>query len=200
MQSERKNRLRGFFAQTKNSPSGVASSPSTALSAAALRPIATRDSIRTTSPAYTRSRRAVFSTTMRISGACSMAPCEFGDHAREREILDLEQHQRVVEKIGRFCNDFLVGLRDAGERQLEPFFSDLLRDANDPLIEELCRIAARRPLRDTRANHGLQLAEKRQILGGRARRRRTPAGRCIQMAGRTLWRREDQQRVAVAVG
>ena len=49
-------------------------------------------------------------------------------------------------KIRGFTDDVLIGLRNAGQRQLEAFLADFLRDAPRPLREQLGGVAARRPL------------------------------------------------------
>src|SRR3546814_14004838 len=78
-------------------------------------------------------------------------------------------------------------------RSLRAFLSDLLCNALDAQLEQPCGVTARGPL-------PLALRDDRIEPCQRGHRRLGETARPAQMAGRPLWTRLHQQRVAIAVG
>jgi hypothetical protein len=60
----------------------------------------------------------------------------------QRQSLDLEQEQGVVQQIRRLPDDFLIGLGDRRQGQFQTFLADFLRDPARALGQQLGRIAA----------------------------------------------------------
>ena len=57
-----------------------------------------------------------------------MAALELGDDVGERKLPHLQQQEQVIDEIGGFGGHTRAILRRRGERELDAFLADLLRD------------------------------------------------------------------------
>src|SRR5690606_19011738 len=71
----------------------------------------------------------------------AMPPLEFSDDVLEPQPPHAQQHDDVIEQVGGLGRDAGVVLRGRGERKLDAFFADLLRDLHDPLLREARGVA-----------------------------------------------------------
>ncbi len=70
---------------------------------------------------------------------------QHAEHVAQTQPARAQQHQQVIEQIGRLAQQFLVALGHGGQRGLHAFFADLLRDAPGAFVEQRGGIAVRRP-------------------------------------------------------
>jgi len=129
-----------------------------------------------------------------------MTRFELENDLRQRQPLDVEQQQGVIQEIRGFADDLEVRLRDAREREFQPFLADLLCDPQGSLGQKLGRVAARRTRGDALRDDPLEPAQERQPLRGGAGRFPAPTRGRAQMTGGPAGFGHDQQRVAVAIG
>src|SRR5271155_5080011 len=97
-----------------------------------------------------------------------MPRLELGNHLRQRQTLDLEQQQRVIQQIRGLADDLRMGLRAAGERELQSFLADFLCDPPYALIEKLRGVAARRALGDSLCDDLFELSQEGVLLRSRS--------------------------------
>src|SRR5580692_1399630 len=128
-----------------------------------------------------------------------MPRLELGDHLRKRQALDLEQQQSVVEKIRGLADDLRIGLRDAGERELQSFLADFLCDPPRAFAQELRGVAARRALGDSLRDDLFELSQEGVLLRGRSGWVLAPTGGRAQVTGGPRGLGQYQQGVAVAI-
>ncbi len=64
---------------------------------------------------------------MRVPGA------KFGGNPTKSKAAAAQQHQQVEQQVGRLADQTLIGFADRGERHLEAFLADLLRDVSRAL-------------------------------------------------------------------
>jgi hypothetical protein len=128
-----------------------------------------------------------------------MPRLELGDHLRQRQTLDLEQQQRVVQKIGGLADDLCIGLSDGGEREFQSFLADFLCDPPRAFAQELRGVAARRTRGDSLHDDLLECPQERGLLRGRSGRILSPTGGRAQMTDGSYGFGQDQQGVAVAI-
>ena len=102
--------------------------------------------------------------TPRRGGRIGVPRFEFSDDLRQRQVFDPEQQQHVVEQVRGLADDFPIGLRDAGQSQLQAFLADLLGDAPRALREHLGGVAARRPVCDALRDDLLRDAPRTQFV------------------------------------
>ena len=110
---------------------------------------------------------------------------EFSDDLRQRQTFDFEQQQHVVEEIRGFADDFRVGLCDGGQRQLQAFLADFLRDPPGAFRDEFGGVAARRTRGDSLGDDLFEPAQERDALRARLGRTLAPTGGRASMAGGT---------------
>src|SRR5258705_9837897 len=143
-------------------------------------------------------------TTIRYSGGAGtglgVTCLEFSDDLRQRQTFDFEQQQHVVEEIRGFADDFRVGLCDGGQRQLQAFLADFLRDPPGAFRDEFGGVAARRTRGDSLGDDLFEPAQERDALRARLGRTLAPPGGRALMAGGTRGFGHYQQCVAVAIG
>ena len=73
-----------------------------------------------------------------------------------------QQHEEVKQQVGGLAEQFAVVRRGGSERRFDAFFADLLRDAPDPGVEQLRRIAAGRALECTPGDQRVELGQERE--------------------------------------
>src|SRR5690606_23773897 len=91
-----------------------------------------------------------------------MAALKLRDDVVDRQLAQREQEQQMVDEVGGFGRHPALVLRDRGERELDAFLADLLRDLQRPLRGEPGRVAAGRRGRDALLDGLLQRAQERE--------------------------------------
>ena len=67
------------------------------------------------------------SAKRRLSGCVTRL--KLRDDVLELHASALQQHEQEKQQVGRLGNDFVVAFRDRGQRHLQAFFTDFLREA-----------------------------------------------------------------------
>ena len=86
---------------------------------------------------------------------------ELPDYLGQRHAARAQQHQHVEQQVGRFLDDLVVALGRAGERELDAFLADLLRDARDALFEQARGVAGFGLFGGALRDDGFELREER---------------------------------------
>jgi hypothetical protein len=75
-----------------------------------------------------------------------LSPFKLPPHGVQRDPAGLQQHQKVIEEIGRLGRETLVILRIRRHDDLDAFLADLARDGGHPCVQQTHRVGPRRPV------------------------------------------------------